>query len=57
MNDYKNLGYANGWEKLPIEVKNCQKAHHPRSTKSIGKCLIEIKCVTCKYIYKVDSSD
>lgn len=52
--DYTNLGYANGWKIIPKEVCDCR---HPLSTESNNKCVTTYICHKCKYFYKVDSSD
>lgn len=56
-NGYKNLGTANGWREVPEIVKACvAKQHSPKKT-GVGRCLTEIKCSLCRYIYLIDSSD
>lgn len=38
--DYKNLGYANGWETnpMPLEYLDCCIAKHQRREINISKC-------------------
>ena len=60
--DLKSLGYANGWASTPDVVVSCRAAcsrgeMHDRTTEDVGRCVTEYTCRTCKYKYRVDSSD
>lgn len=56
-NGYKNFGTANSWLETPDLIKSCvAKKHSPKQT-GIGRCLTEVKCDVCRYIYVIDSSD
>ena len=60
-NDKKYLGYINGWSETPEIVKTCREKRkagekHEMSDKAVGRCLHEIKCITCGYYYNIDSS-
>jgi len=57
---YTNLGFANGWSEYNYDhptTKACRKLGHKQEGVTIGNCLMQYKCTTCKYVYKVDSSD
>ena len=52
----KNLGYANGWEKTPEIVKECQgKKHNPPHHKTTMRCVTRVGCEICGYYYHIDS--
>jgi hypothetical protein len=53
----KDLGYANGWEETPKEVKECIVLEHQTTCKTVGRCLREYTCPICNFTYLVDSSD
>jgi len=60
--DLKSLGYANGWASTPDVVVSCRAASsrgelHERTSEEVRSCVTEYTCRTCKYKYKVDSSD
>lgn len=57
MDEYKDLGYANGWKETPPEYDKCKKLGHPLKEEGIGRCLAEYSCPICKIKFKVDSSD
>lgn len=52
-----DLGYANGWQTDPEIYKQCRAAKHKVRGATIGRCLTQTWCDTCRYTYKVDSSD
>ena len=56
---YQYLGWANGWEKTPIEVKECQSIGHKTNRKSYSNrgSHNTVSCDICKYFYNYDSSD
>ncbi len=67
MNDYKDLGYMNGWE---YEVKDgvahftkakeynfCREQGHQLRSINRGRCDNRYICDICKIYYDVDSSD
>ena len=55
--DYKDFGTANGWLEMPYLVKYCTLLKHEVTKKGIGRCLTEVRCDICRYVYKIDSSD
>jgi hypothetical protein len=56
-----NLGWANSWEDTPEIVKKCREAKHTRSDVDVGPrnrgLEHVVKCTTCNYVYRYDSSD
>ena len=55
--DYRDFGTANGWIETPALIKYCNILKHEVTKKGIGRCLTEVRCDICRYIYKIDSSD
>lgn len=56
--DYKNLGYANGWEDVPEIIKIANKDPEAKwYGAKIGSHLTQYFCDKYKITYKVDSSD
>jgi hypothetical protein len=59
--DYKFLGWANGWLKNPTELQDCIKSgcsrehkHHSKDNRGTENVVV---CTRHKYYYKYDSSD
>lgn len=57
MEEYLDIGMANGWTETPELVKRCANKMHPVTKLNLGRCLTEVRCDICRYVYKVDSSD
>lgn len=55
--DYKDLGYSNGWGKIPDIVEKCEKKHHKLSAVKVDRGVTEYFCDICKYKYRIDSTD
>ncbi len=56
---YKCLGWANGWNSLPLELKKCIHLEHNRTRVEHNRRGSDttIYCGECKIYYSVDSSD
>jgi hypothetical protein len=53
-----DLGYMNGWyHSNPKEYDQCRAAKHPLRGATIGRCVNQTWCDTCRITWKVDSSD
>ncbi len=52
----KDLGYANGWLKVPKERLDCERKEHKLTPDKIGNCLTMYTCTKCGYYFKIDSS-
>ena len=55
---YKYLGWANGWEENPEEIKKCKSlghktTHHSYSDRGLHNTVV---CDICKYYYNYDIS-
>jgi hypothetical protein len=56
--EYKNLGYANGWNGTPDEIVQCTEKKHIRLVESDNyRCVTLYCCPECKIYWKIDSSD
>ncbi|MGA1712511.1 MAG: hypothetical protein ACO4CS_14615 [bacterium] len=56
-NEYKDLGWANGWIDEPIELVQCHEAGHTvRWKHDHEQHVTETVCEQCKYIYHADTS-
>jgi len=53
-NEIKNLGYANGWLKVPEIVRACQDKNHKRIIKTVARCETQYTCKECNYTYFID---
>lgn len=60
----RDLGYMNGWHTSGpeyAEIHQCWEdskvKQHESSEKSVGRCLTQVTCKTCGYVYMIDSSD
>ena len=51
-----DYGYANGWGKDPLLIKECKAKNHKRNDRSLGHFDNIVWCETCGYQYKYDSS-
>ena len=57
--EFKDLGWANGWKETPEIVKKCREAKHRvidfdhSGNRGLHH---EVNCPICKYIYHYDSS-
>lgn len=60
LSELKSLGWMNGWVKGGEEDKITDECiaqkHHPKEVNG-GRCVTVVTCETCKYVYKIDSSD
>jgi len=54
-NEYRDLGWENGWVNTPKVVKECNEKGHERIIDQQIHTTT-IKCDKCKYYYKVDTS-
>ena len=58
----KNLGWANEWKQEPEIVTKCKAAGHDRSNtplpgqRRFQEYMHEVRCDTCGYVYRYDSS-
>lgn len=53
-----DLGYMNGWgDPYPAEYTACHKEHHKLRGATIGRCVSQTWCDTCRLTWKCDSSD
>lgn len=53
-NELKNLGDANGWSTVPLEVKDCT---HKKEVIKLSNCYTAYICHICNFRYAVDSGD
>ena len=53
----EDLGYANGWDKTPEIIKECEQKGHREEVRNVGRCLTEYSCAICGYKYTIDSGD
>ena len=57
----KDFGWANGWKETPELVKKCKELKHRVSDIDVGPKFrgLEhvVRCDTCGYLYRYDSSD
>jgi hypothetical protein len=59
-NEYKDLGWANGWRETPEAVKNCTHKYPDRGTiddPSHRGYENKVFCAKCGWRYRYDSSD
>lgn len=56
VDDYKDLGYANGWKTDPPEEVVCESKKHKKERVTKGNCLTLYYCPICKIKWMVDSS-
>jgi len=56
-----DLGWANGWDGIPLIVDRCISLKHGRSDIDVGPpnrgTEHVVECEICNYIYRYDSSD
>ena len=51
-----DYGYANGWGKDPVLIKECKEKNHKRNDRSLGHFDNIVWCEICGYQYRYDSS-
>jgi hypothetical protein len=58
--EWKNLGWQNGWQETPLIVQACREAGHTpvevNCDQSMHGYEHHVSCPICKYFYRVDSS-
>lgn len=60
MKEIINLGWANGWDKMPDMIKECHTNRNGEKHDIVIKCNYrgyeKVTCHTCGYTYEVDTT-
>lgn len=53
---YKNLGFRNGWIEEPEEFKKCTHTHMTEHLYRPDQTTHKLVCTICKFYYRIDMS-